>query len=351
MMRFARTLTALLVVSVTLRADGNLQVAKLGDFKLVNGQVIENCLIGYRTFGTLNVDRSNAVLFPTWFSGQTQDLKAFISPEGMVDSSQFFVIAVDALGNSISSSPSNSRRQGGRDFPAIAVADMVRSQRRLLSEEFGIERLHAVIGISMGGMQTFEWITAYPDTVRLAASIIGSPCLGSYDLLLWRTQLLTIEQAFADYTDPAGARRAAMRVVAGIHELALRTPRGFNRLTSSAGLDGYLARQQDAKVSGFDPLDWSAQLRAMIGHDVTRAFGGSLEEAMRAVKAKVLVVVSASDHMVTPGPALEAAELLGAEKLVIESDCGHLAFQCEGEAVAGAVRKFLGEGQPGRSAR
>ena len=342
MTRFARTLALIFAVSAALRADGDLRFAKLGDFELVSGRVIENCLVGYRTFGTLNADRSNAVLFPTWFSGQTQDLKAFISPEGMVDSSQFFVIAVDALGNSISSSPSNSRGQGGRDFPAIAVADMARSQRRLLREEFGIERLHAVVGISMGGMQAFEWIVAYPDAVRLAAPIIGSPRLGAYDLLLWRTQLLAIEQAFADYADPARARRAAMRVVAGIHELALRTPGGFNRLTPRAELDAYLARQQAARVGGLGPLDWAAQLRAMIGHDVTRAFGGSLEEAMRAVQAELLVVVAASDQMVTPGPALAAAELLGAEKLVLESDCGHLAFQCESETVAAAVRGFLG---------
>ena len=342
MTRFARTLAVIFAVSAALRADGDLRFAKLGDFELVSGRVIENCLVGYRTFGALNADRSNAVLFPTWFSGQTQDLKAFISPEGMVDSSQFFVIAVDALGNSISSSPSNSRVQGGRDFPAIAVADMARSQRRLLREEFGIERLHAVVGISMGGMQAFEWIVAYPDAVRLAAPIIGSPRLGAYDLLLWRTQLLAIEQAFADYADPARARRAAMRVVAGIHELALRTPGGFNRLTPRAELDAYLARQQAARVGGLGPLDWAAQLRAMIGHDVTRAFGGSLEEAMRAVQAELLVVVAASDQMVTPGPALAAAELLGAEKLVLESDCGHLAFQCESETVAAAVRGFLG---------
>ncbi len=343
MTRLKRTFAALFLLSATLWADGDLQFAKLGDFELAAGGKISNCLIGYRAFGSLNADRSNAILFPTWFSGQTADLKEFISPEGMADSSKFFVTAVDALGNSISSSPSNSREQGGREFPTIAISDMVRSQRLLLSNEFGIERLHAVIGISMGGMQTFEWITTYPDAMRLAVPIIGSPRLGSYDQLLWRTQLLAIEQAFADYTDPLKARRASMRVVAGIHELALRTPGGFNRLTPTAGFDSYFAQQQAAKVSGLDPLDWASQLRAMISHDATRRFGGSLERAMRAVKAKVLVVVSDSDHMVTPGSAIAAASYLGAEKLVIESDCGHLAFQCEGETVTETVSKFLAD--------
>ena len=179
--------------------------------------------------------------------------------------------------------------------------------------------------------------------MRLAVSIVGSPQLGSYDRLLWRTELLTIEQAFAGYDDPAKARRASMRVVAGIHELALRTPGGFNRLTSAAQFDSYFAQQQAANVSRLDPLDWASQLRAMIGHDATRSFGGSLERAMNAVKAKVLVVVSRTDHMVTPSSAIEAADRMGAEKLIIDSDCGHLAFQCEAGEVAAAVSKFLSE--------
>ncbi len=67
MTRFVRTLAAVFAISAALRADGDLRFAKLGDFELVSGRVIENCLVGYRTFGALNADRSNAVLFPTWF--------------------------------------------------------------------------------------------------------------------------------------------------------------------------------------------------------------------------------------------------------------------------------------------
>ena len=104
-----------------------LQVAELGDFQLASGAVIRDARIGYRTAGELNADRSNAVLFPTWFTGTSEDL--FTSDAvGAVDMSRFFLIAVDALANGTSSSPSNSARQPKGEFPRLTIGDMVRSQ-------------------------------------------------------------------------------------------------------------------------------------------------------------------------------------------------------------------------------
>jgi homoserine O-acetyltransferase len=74
---------------------------------------------------------------------------------------------------------------------------MVNSQHRLLTEVLGVDRLHAVVGVSMGGMQTFEWIVAYPEFVDHAVPVVGSPRLDGYDLLLWTTQLEVIENAYA----------------------------------------------------------------------------------------------------------------------------------------------------------
>jgi homoserine O-acetyltransferase len=92
----------------------------------------------------------------------------------------------------------------------------------------------------------------------------------------------------------------------------------------------------------FDANDWLAQLAAMISHDV--AHGGKLEDAAKKVKARVLVVASAQDHMVNPQPALDFAPLIRAKTLLLESDCGHLAPGCEMEKMAPAVKAFL-EGQ------
>src|ERR1700760_183412 len=130
-----------------------LQYASLGDLKLESGAVIHDCRIGYRTMGTLNAAKSNVVLFPTWLGGRSGDVAMNIGPGKFVDSSKYFVILVDALGNGVSCSPSNSTRQHGVDFPQFSVRDMVYSQYRLLTETLHLAHLHAVAGLSMGGIQ------------------------------------------------------------------------------------------------------------------------------------------------------------------------------------------------------
>lgn len=106
----------LLLLSLTVAAQEQ-QFAQLGDFKLENSEVIRECRIGYRTFGKLNSDRSNAIVLPTWAGGTTEQLKSSVGPGKLVDSERYFVIAIDALGNGVSSSPSNSKLQPRMKFP------------------------------------------------------------------------------------------------------------------------------------------------------------------------------------------------------------------------------------------
>src|SRR5689334_10352317 len=199
------------------------QIASIGDLKLQNGQTIRDCKIGYRTFGQLNAAKSNAVLFPTWFTGTTKDLVDLIGPGKLVDSTKYFVIAVDALGDGVSTSPSNSTAQPRMQFPQFTIRDMIQSQHELLTKKLHINHLHAVMGISMGGMQTFQWITAYPGFMDFAIPIVGSPRLTSYDLLLWTAEAHAIE---LDPTWKHGEYSGVpecMRVVADLHGLALQT--------------------------------------------------------------------------------------------------------------------------------
>jgi len=113
-----------------------LQFAELGDLELVGGGVLEDVRLGYRTAGELNADGSNAILFPTWFGGTSGQLLAVWSP--WIDTDRFFLIIVDALGNGVSTSPSNSEAQPGQSFPRIGIRDMVNSQHRLLTEVLNV---------------------------------------------------------------------------------------------------------------------------------------------------------------------------------------------------------------------
>ncbi|MFN7996709.1 MAG: alpha/beta fold hydrolase [Bryobacteraceae bacterium] len=325
-------------------AQPQAQIGSIGDLKLENGAVIKDCRIGYRTFGALNAQRSNAVLFPTWFTGTTKELIGQIGPGKIVDPSRYYVVAMDALGDGISSSPSNSTTQSRMRFPEFSIRDMVEAEHALATRVLGLSHVHAVVGISMGGMQTFEWMVAYPDFMDRAIPIVGSPKLGAYDLLLWQTELRAIEEDPAwKHGDYQTRPEAAMRTVGDIHALALETPQRRSRDTKPAQFDKLLAETEKEAKEGFDANDWYRQAQAMMRQDVSKRFGGDMQKAAQAVHARVLVIAAVQDHMVTPYTALEFARLAKARTLELQSDCGHLAPGCELPKVSAAIAQFLAE--------
>ena len=318
--------------------EGQQQFAVLGDFRLESGELIRDCRVGYRTFGQLNNDKSNVVLFPTWFTGTTSDLQPLFGPGKLVDTSTYFTVAVDSLSNGVSTSPSNSHKQPRMRFPKITIRDMVNSQYQLVTNVLHLQRVKAVVGISMGGMQTFQWMVSNPGFMEKAIPIVGSPRLASYDLLLWQAENDAIRSDptwnNGNYKEPP-----ARAVLYALDQLTLTTPERYNSTTKREDVLPSIAKARQA--SGFDANNYIRQSEAMMGLDVSAAFGGSMQGAVAAVRAKVLVIVSTTDHMVTPGPALEFAQMLGAEVLELRSDCGHLAFDCDAGSMASAVNAFL----------
>jgi homoserine O-acetyltransferase len=312
--------------------------ADLGDFKLVSGEVLRNCRIGYRTFGKINGDRSNIVVFPTWAGGTTEELKANVGPGKLISDADYYVVLIDALANGVSSSPSNSTTQPHMKFPKITVRDMVNTQHELLTRTLGIQHVKAVMGISMGGMQTFQWMVSYPDFMDKAIPIVGSPHVAPYDVVFWRLNIDSIEGSagwnHGDYTE-----NPAKVIHFEIGELILQTPAEYNRTHTREQVLAALKKAETDKAE--DANDTIRQSEAMMALDVSDAFGGSMEKAAAAVNAKIFVVVSKQDHTVTPQPARDFAHLLHAPLLELESDCGHLATGCEGPKLATAVAGFL----------
>src|ERR1035438_6144272 len=108
--------------------DKHQQFVSLGNFPLENGQQINDCKIGFRTFGKLNAKRSNAVIYPTGGGTTTFMIESFFGAGLDVDTTRFYLILIDALGNGVSSSPSNSICQPKTSFPQFSIKDMVNTQ-------------------------------------------------------------------------------------------------------------------------------------------------------------------------------------------------------------------------------
>jgi homoserine O-acetyltransferase len=315
------------------------QFANLGDFKLESGEVLRDCRIGYRTVGQLNADKSNVILFPTWASGNTEQLMGSVGSGKLADSSRYYVILVDALSNGVSSSPSNSALQPHMHFPKISIVDMVNTEHQLLTKVLNIQHVKAVMGISMGGIQTFQWMVSYADFMDKAIPIVGAPRLSPYSLVHSQAQIDAIENDpgwhSGDY-DRNPARGPEYEFGA----LLLKTPAEFNRTHSREQVIAEIAQAKGSN-GGQDANNKVSQSQAMMALDISKPYGGSMERAAAIVKAKVLVIVGKEDHAVTPEPAIEFAHLLHADLVVIDDGCGHqyCDYAQVGKTVAGFLEK------------
>jgi homoserine O-acetyltransferase len=255
-------------------------------------------------------------------------------------SAKYFVIAVDSLGDGISCSPSNSATQHGTDFPQFSIRDMVYSQYRFVTEKLHLQHLRAVMGVSMGGIQTFQWMVSYPDFMDKAISVVGTPQQTSSDLLLWNTELKALK-ADPEYNGGKYTQTPPLPIVALIHNMNLSTPSFRANHTTREGFQQFFEELTTSGTSFFDANDYLRQLQAIIGHDI--AHGGSLYDAANKVKARVLIIAATQDHMVNPLPALGFAKLIHAQTLVLDSDCGHMAPGCEIGKVTSEIEEFLNQ--------
>lgn len=313
----------------------DLRTAELGTCQLESGENLRPCNIAYRTMGSLNAQRDNAVLVPTWFTGTSEESAGFFAT--LVDTTSFYVVVVDALGNGVSTSPSNSPTQGGEAFPTISIGDMVTTQYRLVTEELGLAGLHGVTGASMGGMQTFEWMVSHPRFFKKAMPLIGSPKLGPYDIALWETELRILDLYETCQCSDAAA------VLAGVGMLAGSSPEAFHAQTDPADVETSLESAAQATLGR--PAGWThdmaSQLDAMIRHDVSRHHGRDMATAAASTEADLLSVVVGTDHVVTPWPAIEFAELAGGESIVLDNAGGHGGLFVLGAEYVNQVRAFL----------
>lgn len=160
---------------------------QLGDFTTQHGATLRGAHLAYTTYGELNADKSNVIVYPTWYSGRHWDNEWLIGPGMALDPAEYFIIVPNMLGNGLSTSPSNTPPPYDRArFPHITVYDQIEAQYKLVTEEFGIEKIALVTGWSMGAGQTFQWAVSHPEMVERIAPFCGSPAPAPTTRSSWR---------------------------------------------------------------------------------------------------------------------------------------------------------------------
>ena len=333
--------------------------------KLDCGVELKNFPIAYQTYGSLNEDKSNAILICHALTGDQYVASKnpitgkdgwwdFIIGEGkIIDTNKFFVICSNVIGGCMGSA---GPKEGGIEFPVLTIYDMVRAQQ-LLTEYFGIERLHAVIGGSFGGMQVLAWSALFPNKVKIAIplatsyhhspqniafhevgrqAIINDPnwCAGNY-----------VREGKYPINGLSVARMTAH--ITYLSSAALQ--RKFGRDVKDDGkfeVESYLHYQGGRFVERFDPNSYLYITRAVDRFDLERDFNGNLSGAFvdfaKNSDTKFCVISFSDDWLFPPIESKKLTHALAAAgvnvSLVnIQSNAGHDSFLLENEELKNVI--------------
>src|SRR6516165_3394498 len=300
-----------------------------------------------------------------WWDGMIGPGKAF-------DTDRYFVVSTNLLGGCRGTTGPSSidpatGRPYGSDFPVITVADMVRAERAFL-DVLGIERLAAVTGGSLGGMQAFEWSILFPDRVDAVVAIASTHALHPQGVAwnaIARDAIMRDPAWQGGHYYGTGRRPDAgmgvARMVGHVTYLsALALSDKFGRRLQFADdvrytitepefeVESYLRHQADSFVRRFDANTYLSMSRALTYFDLTRQYGiGSLAQALAGVSARTLLIAFSSDWLYPPSASREIAHALGThgkqvEFHVIEAPYGHDCFLLEEARQTPMIRRFLG---------
>jgi homoserine O-acetyltransferase len=304
------------------------------DVVLQSGARVNRLSLAFKTHGTLNPDKSNAVLFPTWFCSRHEGNEWLIGPDHALDPSRYFIICVNIFGNGVSSSPSNQPAPFDRArFPFISLYDNVALQRRMLQERFGVERLALVVGRSMGGQQAYQWGALYPGQVERMLCIEGSARTSphNYAFLAGVKAALTADQAWrnGDYdAPPVTGIKAAARVFAGWNLSQAYYREGMHLAGGAQSVEEYLTDVWEKNFLVRDANNMLSHISSWQQADISanEVYKGDLVAALRAISARSIVMPCTTYLYFPPEDnTREVAHMPNAELRPLESVWGHRA--------------------------
>ncbi|MBQ2961335.1 homoserine O-acetyltransferase [Methanobrevibacter sp.] len=359
------------------------QFAIEDDLKLSSGKTLSNVELAYETYGELNSAKSNAILVCHALTGDAHAAGVFtgnqnekpgwwdmvIGPGKALDTDKYFVICSNVLGGCKGSTgPASINPKTGKeyalDFPIITIEDMVHAQKKLI-EFLGIEKLYAVIGGSMGGMQALQWTVSYPKMMK-KASIIATTARSSPQQIAFNEvgrQSIILDNNWnkGNYYDQEKSPRSGLAVARMIGHITYLSDESmyqkFGRdlqdkkelsydFTVDFEVESYLHHQGETFVRRFDANSYLYITKAVDYFDL--AIEGNLAEGLKGVESKIQIIAVDSDWLY---PVDQSKDLLAALQSndvdviynEVKSSYGHDAFLLENGQMNFLLSNFLSE--------
>jgi len=287
--------------------------------RLQRGGTLKQARIVWKTYGTLSPRRDNVILYPTSYGAHHTDIEWLVDVRHCLDPSRYFIVIPNMLTNGLSSSPSNTP-----DFPEVTTYDNVMLQRQMLVELFGIDRLKLVYGWSMGAQQAYHWGALFGEAVERIVVNCGSARTAPHNFVFLEGIRTTLQAA----ATPQQGLRAMGRIYAGWALSQTFYRREMWRGLGFASLEDFLVRSWEANFLRRDMHDLLAQLWTWQHGDISAndLYRGDLQMALAGIKARVLLMPSATDLYFQTDDNREELPYLKYGKLVeIPSVWGHRA--------------------------
>lgn len=310
------------------------QIFEAGDVVLQSGLTYRGARLAYKTFGTLDGAKSNAIVHPTSFGAQHTDLEWAIGEGKALDPTKYFIVIVNKFGNGLSSSPSNTPPPFDRGrYPHFTMTDNVRVQQRLMAEVFGVERVRMVYGFSMGAQQAFHWGALFPDRVEKIMAICGSSKTSPHNFVFLEgvKAALTADEAWRNgwfATQPVRGFQAFGRVYAGWGLSQAFYREEVWRTVGYSSLEDFLVASWEAGFRRRDANDLLAMLWMWQHADISanELYRGDHKKALGAITADAIVMPCETDlYFTVEDNRREVAQMPRAELRPIPSIWGHRA--------------------------
>lgn len=272
----------------------------LGDMAAEKGGVIRDARLGWESHGRLNAARDNLVIYPSSYGAQHADMAWLIGPDKILDPTRWCIVALDMFSNGISSGAADT----GDYPPLVTVADNVRAQHRLVTEAFGAEKVAAVYGFSMGGLQAYHWAALYPEMVERAFVVCGSARTAPHNKVFLSGLLRTLEAAPEHLgggrfsSEPVPALRAFGHIYAGwgLSQDFYRTGL-YRSVLGAPDLETFVRTDWEERFAQRRAANLYAQALAWYHADISDnpLYEGDLSRALQAIQARVILLPSETD--------------------------------------------------------